>query len=248
MAQVVRAYAGKDEEMLTACSTIADQAFSHKTFLISKRAAWADPFFANLKTTIDTAFTSILGIDNIKARRIATQAVYAIQKNALRDIAEFKVQVASDFSSNKPRLKEILIELGFTAYLKKAQQKDEEALVALLFTFKTNMDAALTTEITAAGTDAALITTIAGYAQTLKNANVTQESFKGSSKELTQTSIIALNAIYNQTIAVAKISRKFYKGNTSVQDLFSYSKTLKKLNISKTPPVAPPPAPPVPPV
>ncbi len=61
-----RVYTGKDIDMLTACSTITDQDLNHKTFLVSKRANWADPFFPNIKTRIGNAFSDYLGIGNAK--------------------------------------------------------------------------------------------------------------------------------------------------------------------------------------
>ncbi len=230
MTLIVRDYTSKDEDMLTVCSVIIEQAIIHKTFLISKRSSWADPFFENIKTTINNAFSNYLGLDSSKGRRLATQALYAIQNSALKSISEFKVQIDVDFSSNKERLKEIHTQLGFSSYLKKAQKKDQEALVSLLFTFKTNMTSSLLAEITSAGTDAAIIYTISDFAQTLKDANVTQETFKGTVKELTQEGVIALNAIYNQVISVAKIAYKFYNDNHAVRDEFSFSKNLRKLN------------------
>jgi len=69
---IKRKYTGKDVDMLTACATIIEQAIIHKTFLQSKRANWADPFFQNLQTTIDDAFKDHLGIDNAKQMREAT--------------------------------------------------------------------------------------------------------------------------------------------------------------------------------
>mgnify|MGYP001618603559 FL=1 len=124
-----RTYTGKDVDMLTACATIIEQAIIHKTFLISKRANWADPFLPNLKTRIATAFSDFLGIDNAEQLREATQTLSGIQTNALRDLAEFKVQITEDFKSNKKRRDEILNKLGFTAHHKDAQGKDQEALI-----------------------------------------------------------------------------------------------------------------------
>ena len=150
---------------------------------LQKRSTWADPFFTNLKTRIDTAVQTFLGVDSAKNLRQATQVVIGLQKNAILDLAEFKIQVVEDFKSDKIRRDEILNQLGFTSYHKGAQKGDQEALINLLFQFKTNMVAALKTEITAKGTAATLIDRIITYANTLKNADVTQETFKGTRKE-----------------------------------------------------------------
>lgn len=230
MATLQRIYKSKDVDMLTACATIIEQAIIHKTFLVSKRPTWADPFLPNLKTRIDNAFSDFLGIDNAKELREQTQILLGIQKNAIRDLAEFKVQIEEDFKADKPRLKEILTQLGFTAHHKDAQNHDQEALIELFLKFKKNMTAPLQTEIVNAGTPLALIQTIIGYANTLKNANITQETFKGSRKVITQTAVTEFNAIYSQIISIARISANLSKGNQAIQDKFSYTKTLNNLN------------------
>jgi len=225
-----RAYKGKDVEMLTSCSAIIEHATEHKPFLITKRANWVDPFFSDLKTRIDNAFENFLGIDNAQQLRQATQIVNGIQTSALPALSEFKVQLMEDFKNNKTRRDEILTNLGFAAHLKAAQKNDQEALIQLLLSFKLNMTPALKTEITSAGTAPATITTIIGYAQVLKDSNITQETMKSSRKQITQTALKEFNAIYNLVISVAKISANFFKTDKAVQDKFSYNKTLKNLN------------------
>ena len=243
MATLKRAYTGKDVDMLTACGTIIEQAIIHKTFLVSKRSNWIDPFLPDMQTRIKNAFSDFLGIDNAQQMRDATQVVTSIQKNALRDLAEFKVQIMEDFKNKKQRRDEILNRLGFTAHLKDAQGKDQEALIELLLQFKKNMTATLQTEITNAGTSVALITAIIGYADVLKNSNITQETLKGSRKEISQAGVTEFNAIYTQVISIAKISAKFFKDDKAIKDQFSYAKALGNLNQTK--PVKPvPPTPP----
>lgn len=180
-----RAYTGKDVDMLTVCGSIIDHAIDNKTFLVSKRSNWADPFLPDIKTRISNAFSDVLGIDNAQAMRDATQIVTGIQKNALRDLAEFKVQIMEDFKSNKKRRDEILNRLGFTAHLKDAQGKDQEALIELLLQFKKNMTTALQTEITNAGMSATLITTIISYADAEKFQHYTGNIKRKSQRNFT---------------------------------------------------------------
>jgi hypothetical protein len=238
MPETVRLYKGKDAEMLIAISTIIESAIANKTFLVSKRPTWVDPFFQNLKTKIDLAVQNYLGADNAKMLRLSTAALFSIEFAALRDLADVKTQVQVDFRNDKPRLKEILNQLGFTTYHKKAQSKDQEALIGLLFQFKTNMISTLQTEITDKGTNLALITAIIGYAATLKNADVTQEGFKGTRKAATAAAIKEFNSCYDAVIGICKISAKQYKGQPEKLSLFSYTKVLKAMNNS---PESPPP-------
>jgi hypothetical protein len=225
-----RNYNGKDADMLIASGTIIEAAITHKVFLQSKRSTWADPFFDNLKTQIDTAIQTHLGVDSAKDLRLSTQAINGIQKIAIRDLAEFKVQVIEDFKSDKPRLAEILNQLGFTTFHKQAQTGDQEALINLLYRFKTNMTVALQTEITTKGTDATLITNTISYADTLKNADITQETFKGARKGITSAAIQDFNKIYDQIVSICKISAKFFKDSPEIKGKFSYAKTVKALN------------------
>jgi hypothetical protein len=89
---VTRKYKTKDVEMLTATAAIIENAIANKTLLQAKRSTWADPFFENLKTQIQTTTDIYLGKDAAQQMRQATQVVLSVQAQALNDLAEFKVQ------------------------------------------------------------------------------------------------------------------------------------------------------------
>lgn len=234
---ITRKYSGKDVDMLSTCAIIIEQAIIHKTFLVSKRATWADPFFPDLQTQIEDAFTGYLGIDNAKAMRQATRIVIELQAIALDLLAEFKIQIVEDFKNDPPRRDEILTQLGFTTHHKGAQNKDQEALIELLLKFKLNMTNGLKTEITNKGLAMQTITDIIAHADILKEANITQETLKGRRKEITQEAVTEFNVIYTKIISIARISYKFYKKDTAIRDQFSYSKT--KRNLNKPKPIKP---------
>lgn len=162
--------------------------------------------------------------------RQATQIVLSIQANAIIDLAELKVQIEQDFKSNPIQKTEILTQLGFSNHHKQAQKGDQEALINLLFQFKNNLTATLSTEIVTKGTAQATLDTVVQYANTLKNANITQETYKGTRKEITAEAITAFNQIYNQVISIAKISQNFFKTDKNKQAQFSFSKVVTTLN------------------
>ncbi len=224
-----RNYKGKDVEMLTTCSTIIESAITNQHKLVPKRSTWAAPYFENLKKRIDTAFANHLGIDNAKDQRQATQLLLGIQKQALKDLALAKVQIDADFKKEVSRRTEILKQLGFTTYLKDAQRKDQEALINLLYMFKKNLPG-LRAEIVAKGTDKVTLDAIVGYADTLKNANISQETFKGSKKAVTAEGLTEFNEIYDELIKICKIAAKFLTEEPHLKDQFTYSKVLKALN------------------
>jgi hypothetical protein len=227
---ITRKYKTKDVEMLTATATIIDNAIANKAFLQSKRTTWADPYFENLKTQIQNTTNTYLGKDAAQQMRQATQIVLNIQTQALNDLAEFKVQIEQDFKDTPTKKTEILTQLGFISYHKLAQKGDQEGLVNLLFQFKTNMNTTLNTEIVSKGTAQTTIDNIIGYSTTLKDANITQETYKGTRQEITDEAITAFNQIYDQVISIAKISSNFYKTDKTKQQLFSFAKITATLN------------------
>ena len=243
MAIVQRKYNHKDVDMLVAASTIVETAIDNKIFLQSKRSTWKDPFFSDLQTKIDLAIKDNLGVDTAKQLREATIAINSIQKQAMADLAESKIQIVEDFKADKIHRAEILNQLGFTTYLKDVQKGSQEALIHLLYQFKTNLTPSLQTEIVTAGTAPELLTGIMAYADTLKDADVTQETFKGSKKTITAAGVKVFNEIYDSVISVCKISAKFYKGQQDMKDQFSYrlvsNKISPKPKAKPTPPVPP---------
>ena len=227
---ITRLYNTKDVDMLTATATIIENAIANKTFLQSKRSTWADPFFDKLKTQIQTTTETFLGVDAALQMRQATQIVLTIQDQALIQLAEFKVQVDQDFK-NTPTLKtEILNQLGFTTYHKPAQKRDQEALVNLLYQFKTNLTPALNNDIVSKGTAQPTIDNIISYATTLKDANITQEIFKGTRITITDEAITAFNQVYNETISIATIASNFYKNDKTRKQLFNFAKISATIN------------------
>lgn len=230
MTIVNRLYRSKDVDMLSTSATITETAIGKKEFLQKKRPIWADPFFENLKKRIETATQTYLGVDSAKDMRNATQKITLIQANALKDLAEGKVQISEDFKDDKVRRDELLRQLGFTGFLVPARRKDQEALIQLLYQFKTNLTPDIKKEITAKGTDPAILDAITGYADDLKNTNINQETFKGLRKEISNEAVQEFNSIYEAVISICKIAANFYKEQPVVKDQFNFTKVNKALN------------------
>lgn len=225
-----RNYANGDADMLTACATLTEAAIAHKTFLQSKRSNWGDPYFETLKQRIADTSSSHLGMDNAKAMRAATLKIITLQKQAESDLANLKAQLEVDYRADKPRRNELLKQLGFTDQLKKVQNKDQQAMVQLLYAYKAAMTPALKAEFLANGTMPALIDNITGYADVLQQANITQETMKSGRKGITAEGIAACNSIYTEVIGVSKMASKFFKGDPAVQSRFNYNKALAAMN------------------
>lgn len=227
-----RIYKGKNVDMLTACATIMENAIANQEFLMSKRPAFTHAFFGEVQARINSAFKNHLGVDSAAPLRKATQIVVGFQSQALNDLAELQVQIEEDFKSDKTKRNEIFRTLGYSGYNKKAQNGDQEALIEWLFQFRKSLTDELRDEITGKGTAPQLLESINSYADQLSESNITQETHKGTKKEITGEAVDEFMEIYNQVISIAKIARKFYKGNPDKQNLFSYGRILKNLNAS----------------
>jgi hypothetical protein len=229
-----RKYPTKDIEMLTTASVIIENAIANKTFLQTKRANWTDAFLDNIKTQIQTTTDTHLGKDAAKNMRQASQIVYTIQATAKTNLSILKIQIEEDYKTVPTQKTEILTQLGYSTYYKQVQKNDQEALVNQLFQYKNNLTPTLKADIIAKGTAAATLDTITAQAQTLKDANINQETFKGTRKEITEEAITAFNTIYDQIMTITKIARNFYKTQPLKKEQFSFAKVAANLNAQAT--------------
>lgn len=226
-----RNYTAKDIEMVIASSVIVQNAISNSEFLQTRRSTWTLEFFQELQSKIDQTTQTYLGLDSAKQLRDASRQVFAIRDKSLMLLSEFKVQLEQDFKNNPVRRSELLTNLGFTTNFAAANNhKDQEALIELLFQFKTNMTNAAKTEISEKGIPESTIDQIIVCANILKDSDVIQEFHKGNRQILTQDAIIAFNEIYDDVISICIISRNLFKGQRTKQDLFSFKKITESIN------------------
>ena len=226
-------YIVKTVDFLIASDTIIDSAIANQPFIETKRATWKMSFFQDIKTQINQAIQNHLGIDSAKELREASQVVYTIVTQALIALAEVKVQIEEDFKDTPSQKNEILNTLGFTTYFFNARKGDQEALINLLYQFKTNLTQTLNDTIVAKGTAQTTLDLVVSYSDELKNADVFQEGRKGTRKELTAAAINEFNTIYDKIISITRIAAKFYKTDKAKTDQFSFTKVAKNINNTK---------------
>ena len=224
-----RNYNCKDVDMLMASKTIAETFKTNISELATTRTDWTEQYATDLILRIDNAIHTHLGIDVKKDLRSATTALVSLQFPARRDISYFKTQIDDDFKKNAPRRDEILKSLGFTKYLRGVQSGNQESLIQFLYTFKTNITPALRDEITAKGLNPMLIDIITAYADTFAQANVAQESQKGSTKEISQEVANIFNAIYDEIIGICKKASNYYRYEPVKKEQFTFAKALSNL-------------------
>lgn len=218
-----RIYSYKDVAMLMAAKTILQSMQANLTELSEVRTNWSEAYVTQLITKIETAIENFLGLDKKQPLREATELLNQIRTPALRDLALVKTQIEVDFG--KAAL-EVLKTLGLHANL---HNIDQEGLIQVLYSFKKGMTPKLKTEITQKGTNPALIDNIVGYATQLQQANLSQESIKSSTQEVSQEAIDTFNSIYTEVIGIGKIASKIYKSDPLKKDQFTFSKVVKKM-------------------
>ena len=235
--EIVRLYKGSDVAMLTGISTLMQTAIANQPAIQQKRPTYTLIFLTATNNEVEAVIQSHFGVDSAASLKKATNTLTGIHKVAYEDVSFFNVQLKQDFADNKTRLTELRKKLGFTQHFAKA--KDQASIIELLYAFKQNLTKQDEDEIIAAGMDKNLIERIKEYADALKNANVTQETLKGSSKTVTAETVNTFNNIYTKVKKIAVICAGIFKDDAALKSQFSYSKVLA--NQSSSPTKNPPP-------
>jgi hypothetical protein len=228
-----RNYGCSDVDMLMTARTIAESLRTNISALSAVRTDWTDKYAEELITRIISVMEKYLGIDSKKDLRNASAALAEIQIPARRDVSFFKTQIEDDFKTNPQKRDELLKNLGFAKHLKNVQKGNQESLIQLLNAFRINMNESVRKEITAKGLNNALIDNIIGYAESFERANITQESFKSSTKEITQEVRVTFNAIYDEIIGICKKASNYYRYEPLKAEQFTFAKVLRNLGASK---------------
>lgn len=227
----IRNYKCKDVELLSASKTIAQSLLTYINELSIVRINWNADYATALSSQIDLAIDTYLGLDKKKELRQATSSLMEILTPALRDLSFLKTQIEVDF---KDESDELLMQLGFTSYLNDARKGNQESLIQLLYTFKNNMSEALQAYIVDKGTSPLLIERITAYADSMLEANVSQETMKETTKALSEEAINALNEIYSEIIGVCKIAASYYQYEPIKKEQFTFSKIVSQMSTKKT--------------
>jgi hypothetical protein len=225
-----RKYNYKDVEMLLASKTITTSLTDNLADLSMARTTWTSDYATDLATKIDDAIENFLGLDKKKELRDATARLAALQNPAMRDLSFIKTQIDVDFGKEA---KEILKKLGFDKNLRAVQKGDQEALIQLLYAFKKGLTDEIRTQIIEKGTNPVLIDRIITYAVQLKDANISQETLKETTKVVSEEAVNAFNEIYDELIGICKIASSFYQYEPLKKEQFTFSKVVSNMNATR---------------
>ncbi len=229
----LRKYKCKDVVMLLAAKTILQNMQANLGDLGTVRTNWTEAYLTALILKIDNAIEKFLGLDKKQSLREATALLTRIMAPAKRDLAFIKTQIEVDFDSTAV---EIMKTLGLNRNL---NHLDQETLIQVLYAFKKGMTNPLKNSITQRGTNPALIDNIIGYANQLEQANLSQESLKSSTREVSQEGVDTFNSIYGEVVGIGKIASKYYKDDKLKKDQFTFSKVVKNMGTAEKKPAEP---------
>ena len=102
------------------------------------------------------------------------------------------------------------------------------------------MSPALRQEITGKGMNPTLIDNILGYSDNYSQANVLQETLKGSTKTITNDVVDTFNAIYSELIAICKIASSYFRYEPIKKEQFSFAKVLTNMGATHASPATQP--------
>ena len=222
----LRNYTFKDVVMLMAAKTILQSMLENLGELSKVRTNWTEAYVTELILRVDTAIENFLGLDKQQSLREATDLLNSIMAPALRDLGFVKTQIEVDFVNEAG---EMLKSLGLN---KNIHGVNQEGLIQLLYSFKKGMTPNLMTAMTQKGTNPVLIDGIIAYANQLQQANLSQESLKSMTQEVSKEAVDTFNGIYSEVIGIGKIASKFYQNDRLKKDLFTFTKVVKKMGIA----------------
>jgi len=223
----IRNYSYKDVVMLMAAKTILQSLRTNLGELSAVRTNWNEAYVTAFILRIDTAIENFLGLDKKQGQREATALLKQIMAPAMRDLGLIKTQVEVDFGSSAV---ETLKTLGLHKNLHKL---DQETLIEALYAFKKGMTESIRNTMTQCGTNPVLIESIIGYANQLQEANLSQESMKTESQNISQEALIAFNTIYDEVIGIGKIASKYFKDDKLKKDQFTFKKVVKQMGVAE---------------
>jgi hypothetical protein len=224
----------KDVDMLLASKTIVQSLTDNLADLSAVRSNWTEDYVNGLNAKIDDVIENYLGLDKKKELREATIRLSAIQSPARTDLSFFKTQLEVDYNGDIAKKDDILKELGFAKNLRATQLGNQESLIQLLYSFKRNMTDELKEEIVEKGISIALIDRITEYADQLKEAEVSQETLKESTKSISAEAVKVLNEIYEEIVGICKIASKFYKFDSLKKGQFTFTRIASNMSTPRS--------------
>lgn len=202
-----RIFKYKTLPMLIASLTVADHFESEKETFVNEMPGWTDPFIETFRTSIQQILDTYFGINSKENLKDQTQLVNELTEKAADDLDMVKTQIERGFRKEPQTKENLLSRLGYQQYWSQAANHNQEMMIGLLLTFANHMDEELKAQLLEKQVNAARVENILTYADQLNQANISQESLKGTSKLDTEEAVAALNETYAQAMDICAIGK-----------------------------------------
>ncbi len=227
---VKRLYPYSDVDMLTASHVIARNFMNKIHELSSIMTCWTEEAGWQLIESINYGIEYYLGKQPKVPLYDATYEVKKIMNKAMHDLSVMRSLISNRINHQGNKM---LNSLGYQKYYQRARNKDQEALIFLLTTFKEQMPGKIEKKLVSNGVNPELIERIISYRDMLYDANIRQETLKSSTPVMTNERINYFNKIYSEVIGICKIAYSFYYNDPITRELFSFSRMVRGLHASR---------------
>jgi hypothetical protein len=227
-------YHFKTLPMLMASLTVGENFVNLKNDFVTEKPKFADPFITNFEANIEKILKEYFGISSKEQLKEATRLVKELQTKAVDDLGMIKTQIERGFRKNKERCDVLLEKCGYTEYWKKASKNNQTMVIGQVTKFANNIDETLQAEMVKNGVNESRITAILDYSKQLKDANVSQETLKGTSKINTEKAVTQFNEVYDQSIDICLEAQRLFKRDNVKKSLFVFSKLVKIQGITSS--------------
>jgi hypothetical protein len=227
-----RKYNFKDLPMVLTALTLVENFTAEKAAFIAENAAWADPYETNIRAIIAKALKDYFGINTKEQLKEVTRLVNQLQGKALDDLGAVKSEIKRGFRKDPVRCDVLLDTLGYKQYWVKGSHNNQTEIIGLLLKFSNNITESSRTEMVANKVSDTRITSVLAFAKSLHEANITQETLKGTSKINTEEAVTFFNDIYEQAMDICEVGKRIFKKDKVRRGMFVFAQVLKKQGIN----------------
>lgn len=214
--------------MLFAALSVADHFETEKASFIAENPQWNDPFISNFRDEVNRVLQENYGINTHESVQKQTRLLNNMGDQAMADLRMIKTQIERGFRAVEGKTDAILDKLGFTMFWARAANSNMAMLSGLLLTFRNNLDAELEAELEQNGVNPSRIDNLLNLAGNLAQANVAQETMKGTAKIDTEKNMMILNDIYNRTMDICSIGQQLFRNDDLRKELFVFGRLVKQ--------------------
>lgn len=231
-----RKYSCKDVVMLSACDIMAETALDNVTKIEKTNSALNAIYYGDLKSRIDAVLKEYFGINSGRELQNVTSSLEAHRLEMLHHLTLIRTQVDAGFEDARRR-KEILSDLGFNPWWKKAKRNNSQiALIALLEVFEKGCTDELADELTTHKVPDVSLAFVKDNIGQMYAINVRQEKMKHSRKAITDEAVGQFNSIYKETMSYARGLQITFKNDPILKPAFTFSTIVKQLDPTKSKP------------